>query len=179
MNQPTPPWQPPAVIPPGAPKQPANKVQLSKKFLWIGGAVVLVVGLGVGAASAGSNKAKAAAPLPAVTQVSTTVSFQMVTATPTITKVIATHTVQVRITYTPPPLNKTSDGQYVVGTEIVPGLWHTDGSEGCYWERDNSLSGGIGAIVANDNIDGPTTIQIDPSDKAVKFSGGCDWARIG
>ena len=98
-----------------------------------------------------------------------------VTATPT--KVIATKTVQVRVTFTPPPVGVTSDGQYLVGREIKPGMWHTDDTD-CYYARLNDLDGGLGSIITNDNT-GPATIQIRSSDEAVKFSGGCEWRKIG
>jgi len=34
-------------------------------------------------------------------------------------------------------------------------------------------------IIVNDNFSGPTTIEIDPSDKAIQVSGGCEWSKIG
>ncbi|MDT4982536.1 MAG: hypothetical protein QOF95_26 [Pseudonocardiales bacterium] len=37
----------------------------------------------------------------------------------------------------------------------------------------------LDAIIVNDNITGPTTIDIAPSDFAFKSSGGCDWVRVG
>jgi hypothetical protein len=100
------------------------------------------------------------------------------TVTTTPTKVIATRTATVRVTYTPPPVDQIGDGQYIVGRELTPGLYHTTGGD-CYWERMKDLSGGFDSIIANDNITGPTTIEIAASDKAFKTSGGCKWSRIG
>jgi hypothetical protein len=91
--------------------------------------------------------------------------------------VIATKTVQVRVTFTPPPVAETSDGQYVVSGEIKAGLWHTDDGD-CYYARLSDLEGGVNSIIANGNT-GPATIQINPSDRAVEFSGGCTWRKIG
>ncbi len=76
------------------------------------------------------------------------------------------------------------DGTYVVGTDIKPGLYKTSGPADasipiCYWERDRDLSGGIGSIIANDNSNGPTTVQISSSDRAFKTSGCATWVKIG
>jgi len=78
-----------------------------------------------------------------------------------------------------------SDGTYVVGTDIKAGLYKTSGPAdsgdlaNCYWERDRDLSGGMGSIIANDNPNGPTTVQISSSDKAFKTSGCAPWVKIG
>jgi hypothetical protein len=37
----------------------------------------------------------------------------------------------------------------------------------------------LDAIIVNDSIAGPTTIEIAASDFAFKSSGGCDWVRVG
>ncbi|MEO8888657.1 MAG: hypothetical protein ABI301_06070 [Jatrophihabitantaceae bacterium] len=71
-----------------------------------------------------------------------------------------------------------TDGTFRVGTEIKPGTYHTDGQGGgCYYERDRK-GDGVDAIIANDNLSGPTTIDIQPSDYAFKSSGGCAWTRV-
>ena|SRR5262252_5077851 len=91
------------------------------------------------------------------------------------------------VTVTPPAPQaaaSVSDGTYLVPSEVKPGLYKTDGvgnpdMGGCYWERDKDLSGGIDSIADNDNITGPTTIQISSSDAAIKFDGGCTWNKVG
>ena len=77
------------------------------------------------------------------------------------------------------------DGTYIVGTDIKPGLYKTTGPSGdgvlpdCYWERVRDLSGGMDSIIANDNVKGPTTVQISSSGKAFKTSGCAPWVKIG
>ena len=69
-----------------------------------------------------------------------------------------------------------SDGTFRVGSEIAPGTYHTNpAGSACYWERDGR---GTDNIIANDNITGPTTIDIASSDYAFTSSGGCDWVRV-
>jgi hypothetical protein len=141
------------------------------------GLVALVVGTALGSSS--GTTAKAAPPVPAVT---------VTKAAPTVTVPGPTVTVPgpvrtVTRTVAPPkpakPVPATlgfDDGTRVVGAEMPPGIYHTDpAGQDCYWERDKDLTGSLGAIIANDNISGPTTIQVAPTDKAVKFSGGCRW----
>jgi hypothetical protein len=175
MSQPPPPgYSAPPVRPP--------KLKTSRRWLpWALGLLALVVGLVIGGSNSKTKNVDVAVPGPTTTQsaTETLTETQTQTATTTPTQVVATKTVQVRVTFTPTPVGATGDGQYLVGSEIQPGTWHTPGGADCYYERDNSLGGEVGAIIANDNITGPTTIQIDPSDKAVKFNGGCAWSKTG
>jgi hypothetical protein len=134
----------------------------------------LVIGGSIGAASGGGSKTKTVAG-PTVVSTTTAPAPAPVTATATVTKTA---------TPPPPPGPATSfgDGTYLVGTDIRAGLYKTEGvgdGTGCYWERDKDLSGGLDSIIANDNISGPTTVQIASSDKAFKSNGGCEWKRVG
>jgi hypothetical protein len=83
----------------------------------------------------------------------------------------------VTVTYTPPPKAAISDGTWVVGSDIKAGLYKTAGDGECYWARLKDLTGGLDSIRANGNIDGPTTIQVLRSDKALELNGGCDWRK--
>lgn len=84
-------------------------------------------------------------------------------------------------TYTPPPPASISDGTYVLGTDIVPGRYHTTGGgdniAGCYYARLGSLD--TSNIIANDLSQGPMTVDVQASDTAVEFKGGCQWTKIG
>jgi hypothetical protein len=98
------------------------------------------------------------------------------TVTTTPTKVIATRILTHVVTYTPPVKVAFGDGTFRVGSEIAPGTYHTNpAGSACYWERDGR---GTDNIIANDNITGPTTIDIASSDYAFTSSGGCDWVRV-
>lgn len=70
------------------------------------------------------------------------------------------------------------DGTFLVGEEVAPGTYRTDGSGGsCYWERLRNTSGEFEAIIANNAVSGPSTMTVSASDGAVRFSGGCIWTR--
>ncbi len=139
------------------------------------GVVALLIGLEAGAGA--KLKAKTIAG-PTVTNTATATATSTVTTTPTVVKTIATKVLTHTVTFTPPVKVAFSDGTFRVGSEIKAVTYHTDPAGDCYYERDNKGSG-IDAIIDNDNITGPTTIDIAPSDYAFKASGGCDWVRIG
>jgi hypothetical protein len=166
---------------PPPPNPPAPQVGPPKlgpswfKRGWVLAIAALVVGVGIGSAGGKTKVRDVAGPITTATATATAT----VTTTIQPTKVVATHTVQVRVTFTPAAVNQFSDGTYLVGKDIPPGLYKTDGSGGCYWERMSSLSGGLDSIIANDNISGPTTVQIAATDAAFKTSGGCTWSRVG
>lgn len=58
----------------------------------------------------------------------------------------------------------TTDGTYLVGTDIYPGMYRTGGGSQCYWARLNSLD--TGDIIDNHNSSGPQVIEILPTDRA-------------
>jgi hypothetical protein len=58
------------------------------------------------------------------------------------------------------------DGTYLVGTDIQPGLYRTDGTTRCYWERLSGVSGDFDAILANESVDGQAYVEVFPTDVA-------------
>jgi hypothetical protein len=78
-----------------------------------------------------------------------------------------------------PSVNGPSDdGTYLVGSELAAGTYRTDGSGGhCYWERLRDTSGEFDAIISNQAVSGPSTMTVQGSDAAVRFTGGCTWTR--
>lgn len=113
------------------------------------------------------------------TATSTLTEESTVTEKPTVVKTIATRTRTHTVTYTPPVKIAFSDGTFRVGSEIKPGTYHTDPpADGCYYEEDSSTTpGDIDSIITNDNITGPTTIDIGSDVKVFTSQGGCDWVR--
>lgn len=65
----------------------------------------------------------------------------------------------------------------MVGEDIEPGVYRTDGSGTCYWARLSGLGGGLGDIIANGLPSGPATVEISPSDAAFESSGCGEWTR--
>ena len=63
-----------------------------------------------------------------------------------------------------PALTTFGDGDWMVGTQIAPGRYRNTGGGACYWERVSGWSGGFGDILANDNVDGSTIVDISGSD---------------
>jgi hypothetical protein len=90
------------------------------------------------------------------------------------------------VTVSPQPLEQLGDGTFIVPMQARPGTWSTSGVSqisstllGCYWARLRSLSGERNSVVASENIalGAPTAITVAPTDKGVKFTGGCQWRR--
>lgn len=74
-----------------------------------------------------------------------------------------------------------SDGVYVVGTDIQPGTYHTNGDGGqtddeCYYATLNSSS--TNDIADNNNFDGPETVDVTGA-YALAISGPCTWVKVG
>lgn len=57
------------------------------------------------------------------------------------------------------------DGMYIVGVDVMPGLYVSRGNDYCYWKRMRDFSG---TIEANDSGDGDRYIRIMPTDKVVE-----------
>ena len=73
------------------------------------------------------------------------------------------------------------DGVYVVGKDIKPGLYHTNGSGNtgqldCYFATLNSTD--TTNIADNNNFDGSETVDVS-SAYAFQISGPCTWVRVG
>ena len=76
------------------------------------------------------------------------------------------------------------DGVWQVGTDIQPGVYRTIPPEGslgitnCYWARLSGLGGDFDDIIANENTDSPTQVEIMDSDVAFKASGCGEWSKV-
>jgi hypothetical protein len=68
------------------------------------------------------------------------------------------------------------DGTHVVGEDIEPGTYKTEGGSGCYWARLRSFSGELDAIIANDNASGRGVVTIAPSDAGFESSNCGTWS---
>jgi hypothetical protein len=59
------------------------------------------------------------------------------------------------------------DGTFVVGTDVQPGLYRSEGGPKCYWARLNASGDDI---IDNELASGPAVLTIQPSDGLIKTS---------
>jgi hypothetical protein len=91
-----------------------------------------------------------------------------------------TQTVTVTFTPPPPPGPKTTietNGTFVVGTDIAPGTYRTNGGNGCYWARLKSFD--TGDTIDNNVSDGPQVVLIKPTDAAFLTRDCGTWHKAG
>jgi len=69
-----------------------------------------------------------------------------------------------------------SDGIYLVGQDISPGKYKSDGVSG-YYARLSGFTGELDEILSNNNASGPAIIEILPTDKGFQTSGGITWTK--
>ncbi|MFF6982457.1 hypothetical protein ACFZAV_33395 [Streptomyces sp. NPDC008343] len=139
----------------------------------------LIVGAVIGSSTADNSDTKGTTPS------ATATATETVTATPTTTAPeeesptpSETKTPEDSINQIP------GDGTYVVGKDIRPGTYRTEGPEdtaipNCYWARLSGTSGEFNEIIANGNTAGPTTVTISASDKAFQTTGCKTWKMAG
>jgi hypothetical protein len=70
------------------------------------------------------------------------------------------------------------DGVYLVGVDIQPGVWRSNGTgTGCYWARLRNLRG-EGDVIENVTGAAPALVAIGPSDLAFKANRCGTWTRV-
>jgi hypothetical protein len=69
------------------------------------------------------------------------------------------------------------DGDFIVGTDIQPGSYRSNGPGGCYYARLSGFSHELPDIIANDNAQGPAVVTVAPGDKGFESSGCGTWTR--
>lgn len=65
-------------------------------------------------------------------------------------------------------------GTYLVGSDILPGIYRTAGGSNCYWARLSSLD--TSDIIDNNNSSGPQVVEIQPSDRAFLTENCRPWS---
>ncbi|MDD2282610.1 MAG: cell wall-binding repeat-containing protein [Eubacteriales bacterium] len=81
-------------------------------------------------------------------------------------------------TYTGKRITSFSQGSYLVGKDIEPGLYRSANGFN-YWARLNDFSGDLFSIIANDAFcSGPALVEIKESDFGFEVSGKTTWYRI-
>lgn len=81
-------------------------------------------------------------------------------------------------TYNPKLQTSFGDGTYLVGKDIAPGKYKSEGGSTGYWARLKGFVGGIDGILANGNPEGPTIVTILPTDKGFQTWGNGNWTKI-
>ena len=171
---------PDANPPPAAPSGTRAPV---KKKLRVGAVLIpvaaLVVGCLGGPALGGSDDGSATASAPAPT-VTVTADADAAPAPATTKTVTAPAPEPSTVTATPDApaaaAGSITDDGTLVGDDIEPGRYRSDGGPSCYWARLNDLDGGLGSIAANDLGSGQKIVQISESDAAFETR-GCGWTR--
>ena len=76
--------------------------------------------------------------------------------------------------------SKTSfgDGDFIVGTDMVPGTYRNSGSSGCYWARLSGFDHTLDNILANDKTDAQAVVTIAASDKGFESSNCGTWNKV-
>lgn len=80
--------------------------------------------------------------------------------------------------YQPELMTEFGPGWWLVGRDIMPGLYRTDGAIR-YFARLSDLGGEFGAILANEaSIDGPVVVEIKDGDVAFQTKGSGIWQLV-
>lgn len=83
--------------------------------------------------------------------------------------------------YAPPRPGATlpGDGQWIVGKDIVPGLYRSESGFLCYWERLSGLSGKYVDLIDNGGFrKGQLYVRVEAGDYAFTSQGCVKWERI-
>ena len=75
----------------------------------------------------------------------------------------------------------TDDGVYIVGTDIAPGTWRSegDGGFGCYMARLAGFGGTLDEIIANEiSSEGGLVVTIAASDRGFETTACGTWTKI-
>lgn len=76
-------------------------------------------------------------------------------------------------------LTSFEDGMYIVGKDIEPGTYKSEGGNGMgYWARLSGFSGDLDSIIANGNPDGSTIVEISSSDVGFETHGAGTWTKV-
>jgi hypothetical protein len=81
------------------------------------------------------------------------------------------------------PPSSFDDGTWAVGSEITPGTYRSPGPLDdnigiCMWQRLSGTGGTFPEVIASDISQGRSTITVQATDAAVKFSGCKDFVKV-
>lgn len=160
-QQPAPQYAPPP--PPAARKKP-------RKWPWILG-IVVAFGLGAAAGASGGGTPTAA---PATVTVNPAPAGQQPASAPASSPASQPAPAA-------GPKTEFGDGTFKVGEDIAAGTYKSSGPRSgspvplCYWARMKNDSGGVDAIIANNNSQGPTRVTVKAGEYLQVT--GCDFVK--
>jgi hypothetical protein len=88
------------------------------------------------------------------------------------------HWVKIDDNYHPEIKTSFDDGTYLVGKDIEPGTYKSEGGSMGYWARLSGFTGELDHIVANGNPEGSTIVEIKESDKGFQTFGNGTWTKV-
>lgn len=75
------------------------------------------------------------------------------------------------------PMTTFEQGDLLVGRDVEPGTYASEGGESCYWSRSSDASGSITSIVANHFGAGPVVVDVAAEDVVFRSEGCGTWVR--
>ena len=70
-------------------------------------------------------------------------------------------------------------GTFIVGTEVAPGTWRSNGTgTGCYWARIRAFSGNLGDIITNYFGSASAVVTISATDVGFSSSRCGVWTKV-
>lgn len=166
---------PPPNQPPAQAKKKPGRARKAAGYVGAG-----VLGLIIGTSAGGSDDTStASSAAPATSTVTVT------EPAPAPVTVTAPAPAPVTVTAAPPPPPEPAgpgttidgDGTYVVGEDIAPGTYRTEGGPGCYWARLADFNGDFDSIITNGFGDGQQVVNISANDAAFEASGCGTWSQ--
>jgi hypothetical protein len=71
-------------------------------------------------------------------------------------------------------------GTFIIGTDVAPGTWQSNGTgTSCYWERLSGFDGTFSNIISNFFGSAPAVVTIASTDQGFHSSGCGVWSKIG
>ena len=70
------------------------------------------------------------------------------------------------------------DGTYIIGIDVAPGVWRSEGGTSCYWARLSGFGDTLNEILANENAGASGTVRISDGDKGFKSRRCGTWTKI-
>lgn len=76
-------------------------------------------------------------------------------------------------------MTRFGEGAFLVGVDIEPGRYRSEGGTLCYWARLGNFGGaGVDGILANDNVEGQAIVDIAATDRGFTSTRCGGWVRV-